>query len=247
MNEEYVTDIYDTQTENGDWIRVYECGGAWQSAVYLDEDRQNELVFPYMRRFNHAFSINRNIRDILLIGGAGYVWPASVCLSHPSVHIDVADIDPDAYEAAREWFFLPETDNITPIVSDGRKYLEHTEKQYDLIVDDAFSGKDPVYSLHTAEALGIIFRRLSECGIYCANLPGTSSTQDSEFLQNAYRTACQVFPYVIVTDAYSPLSESDTVNYVLFCARVPIRTDDMVRMDDQAGKVLRDSQERTGE
>ena len=247
MYQQPEIDIYDTETENGDWIRVYECNGAWQSAVYLDEDRQNELVFPYMRRFNHAFSMNRNIQRILLIGGAGYVWPSVVHLSHPSVQIDVADIDPDAYQYARDWFFLPETDRITPVVSDGRAYLEKTGLVYDLIIDDAFSGKEPVYALHTAEALRTIRTCLSEAGIYCANIPGKASVTESHFLQDVYRTAEEVFPHVIVTEAYSPLSESDSVNYVMFAAGQPIHTDDMIHMDGLTGTVLRDDDKRTGE
>ncbi|MBR4446569.1 MAG: fused MFS/spermidine synthase [Solobacterium sp.] len=233
-------DIYDVQTETGDWIRVYEWDGAWQSAVFLEEDRQNELVFTYMRRFNHIFAMKPDIERILLIGGAGYAWPNYVLHSRPHIVIDAADTDPNAYQRARDWFFLEESDHLHPYTEDGRSFLDHCDTMYDAVINDAFCGSEPVPHLHTVEALRTVQKHLRESGIYAANLPGGKTLQDSPFVLDALRTAKEVFPYVIVTEAFSTLSE-EVYNYVLFAASVPLHTDDMISTDGMDGTILRDA------
>lgn len=68
--------------------------------------------------------------------------------------IDVVEIDPDMTRLAKQYFNLGEYDNLSSIHSDGRVYLNTTEKKYDAILGDAFGSYYSIpYQLTTLETV----------------------------------------------------------------------------------------------
>ncbi|MDB6092526.1 MAG: hypothetical protein JWM32_88 [Verrucomicrobia bacterium] len=76
---------------------------------------------------------------------------------------DFWDIDPKSLQVARRNFtFVAESaGKINLIQRDGRKALEESKADYDLIVLDAFTGDGVPSHLLTAEAMNVYFRRLA--------------------------------------------------------------------------------------
>ena len=100
--------IYEDTDYEDNPIRVYDGGSSWQSATFLEEGKRNELVFQYMKAFNLAFEQGREIKKLLVVGGAGYAYPKYVISHYPDVAVDVVDLDSMAYETACRFFFLDE-------------------------------------------------------------------------------------------------------------------------------------------
>ncbi len=76
---------------------------------------------------------------------------------------DFWDIDPKAFHVARANFtFVAESaGKINLVEQDGRKALEDSKADYDLIVIDAFTGDGVPSHLLTSEAMALYFRRLA--------------------------------------------------------------------------------------
>lgn len=77
--------------------------------------------------------------------------------------VDFWDIDPKALRVARENFtYVAESPGkIDLILRDGRKALEESKKDYDVIVIDAFTGDGVPSHLLTREAMTVYFKRLA--------------------------------------------------------------------------------------
>lgn len=60
-------------------VRVLDIDGGMESATYIEEELQNELLFEYMYLFDLMFDENyledRQINDVLLIGGGAFIIP----------------------------------------------------------------------------------------------------------------------------------------------------------------------------
>lgn len=192
-------------------VRVLRVGGVFQSATYLDE-RRFSPVFAYYRAFDLAFRTPaaedaRASGTVLMLGGGGYAWPKHVLSVYPDVAIDVVEIDPAITAIARKHFFLDEAierfdgagrHRLDLICADGRAYLEQCPKRYDAIVNDTFSGAEPVASLTTVEAAQAAKRRLAEGGRYLANVVSRNDGSELAFLQSVVATLSSVFEHVYV-------------------------------------------------
>ena len=84
------------------------------------------------------------------------------------------------------------------------------EKKYNVIFNDAFSGKTPVKKLATLEAVMAYRDHLNEGGIYMANVIGRVFGEGSEFVKSAVATVSRVFRHVHVL--YTNPYEKDGIN-----------------------------------
>ena len=189
----------------GEKVRYYRHNGAFSSGTFLSDEKKYELVFDYPKRYEEAFRF-LDIRRALMIGGAGYQYP-KYYISHHKGTMDVVEIDPMAEKIAREWFFLDDlchdfdlqhTGRLACITADARDYLAETDKTYDAVFNDAFSGPDPVRKLATLEAVSAIRDHLTENGIYMSNIIGCTVGREAEFTKSMIATAKRVFRYVYV-------------------------------------------------
>jgi spermidine synthase len=72
---------------------------------------------------------------------------------------------------SQEYFFLQESPNLHIIHTDGRYYLNTSEKKYDVILSDAFSGlRTTPFQLTTIEAVQAMYNRLNDDGVVVENL-----------------------------------------------------------------------------
>lgn len=114
-------------------------------------------------RVIETLQANRPGINVGVIGlGAGTL----AAYARKSDAIDFWDIDPKSIRVARENFtFVAESPGkIDLILRDGRKALEETKTDYDLIVVDAFTGDGIPSHLLTREAMAVYFKRLEKRG-----------------------------------------------------------------------------------
>lgn len=223
-------------------VRVWINNGTWHSAVYTDRRYRFEPVFVYEQKFDLAFRMNENIRDILMIGSGMYTYPASVLHRFCSARVTAVEIDPSLLQTAEEYFFLDELgrrEDLHCVTGDGRRFLEETKEKYDLVVFDAYEGMMPYGRLVTEEAAVLYRQHLHNNGILTMNFPGAARLQDSDYLLDELKTLTSVFSCVRVVKAAAE-GMGKYCNYVIFASMDMISTEDMLEYDLSSTVILKD-------
>ena len=205
--------VYTVRDASGEPVRVLRRGGVYQSATYLGA-RRFEPVFAYYRAFDALFDLRLRTSRALMIGGGGFSWPKHALTSHRALSLDVAEIDPAVVDIARRHFFVDELEflladpktargnALSILVEDGRFALERAAvgdvPHYDAIINDSFSGADPVYELANVSAAQLAHGALVPGGVYLMNVVSRSEGMELRFLRDEVATLLQVFDHVEV-------------------------------------------------
>jgi spermidine synthase len=216
---------YDTQygkvsifnTENGeDSYRTLLVDKGHESATFIKEDKCNDLVYEYTKYYDLMFESSKDIKNTLMIGGAGYSYPKYYISNYLDKSMDVVEIDEDITDLAKKYFYLDKliddydlnnNKRLGLIADDGRTYLNKNTKKYDAILNDAFSGETPAVTLTTIEAVQKIYNSLTKNGLYLSNVISSIEGENSKFLKAEVNTLKQVFKnvYIIPCNSYNDL------------------------------------------
>lgn len=198
--------IYNAKRNNEN-IRMLNIDSGYESATYTDEGKQNDLVFAYTKFYDLMFKANIDIKDTMIIGGAGYSYPKYFISHYNNKNMDVVEIDAGITEIAKKYFYLDklikdynieQNHRLNLITADGRTYLNDTSKKYDAILNDAFSGDSPAKTLTTVEAVTKIKNALNNDGVYLTNIISSLEGDDSKFIRAEVNTLKKVFKNVYV-------------------------------------------------
>ena len=225
---------YDTQygrviiyngEEDGEKCRLLTIDKGNESATYIDEDKCYDLVFEYTKYYDLMFKSSREIKNVAMIGGAGYSYPKYFISHFLDKNMDVIEIDEKITEIAKNFFFLDKLINdfnldknnrLNLIEEDGRVFLNKNNKKYDAILNDAFSGESPAKTLTTIEAAQKIYSSLNDKGVYLTNIISSIDGRNSKFLKAEVKTLNQVFKNVyVVPCSYKDNSEKIQNNMVI--------------------------------
>lgn len=109
-------------------------------------------------------------RDVLVVGLGAGVIPRTLRHYYPDVSIDTVELDPTVVDVARKYFdFRPDARMVT-ITSDGRVYVKRCQKQYDIVILDAFQGTTIPFHLKTLEFFQQVKRVVRPGGVVVSNL-----------------------------------------------------------------------------
>ena len=195
--------VYETQTQYQE-LRVADMGDT--RTLYLDRQRHsamdksdpNRHVFEYTRYFHMPYlfaSDPDEIDRVLFVGGGGFTGPKRFVEEYDAT-VDVVEIDPEVISVSKEYFGVEESERLNIHNGDGRQYLRDTDREYDVIVLDAYKKDKVPFHLTTEEFMALSSDRLSEDGILLANLISAPSGPASKFYRAEYRTMDRVFPNV---------------------------------------------------
>ncbi len=186
-----------TVTEKNNFRTLY-IDGATQSQIDLDDP--SKLVIYYTKSFHLASLINPHLEEVLFVGGGGFSGPKSFLVNYEDIaKVDVVEIDPDVVEVAKKYFFVPEDDPRLEIINeDARVFLTQTDRKYDAIILDAYSGYEIPFHLMTREFYEILDERLDNDGVIISNFLGSLQGQSSKLFQSNYKTLQEIFPSVFV-------------------------------------------------
>ena len=184
-------------TEKNNFRTLY-IDGAVQSQMDLNDP--SKLVLDYTKSFHLTSLINPYLEEVLFVGGGGFSGPKSFLANYEYIaKIDVVEIDPVVVDVAKEYFFVPEDEPRLEIINeDARVFLTQTDRKYDAIILDAYSGYDIPFHLTTKEFYHILDERLTEDGIIVSNFLGALQGQNSKLFQSSYKTLQEIFPSVFV-------------------------------------------------
>ena len=255
--EEYIAS-YDTQYSKvevvnrrveGENIRYMLIGNGCESATYVDEDKKYELVVPYTKYYDLMYKANIDIKDALMIGGGGYSYPKYCVSHHPKTAMDVVEIDEQITELAKEYFYLDDAlrefnNRLNIINEDGKVFINTTDRKYDAVLNDAFTGTTPAESLTTLETVERIHDILNPGGVYLSNIIGSRSGAYSKFLAAEVNTISQVFDYVYIVPCgdmnNEEIIDTTSTNNMVIASDIPFDIPAAVNMDYKGSIILTD-------
>jgi spermidine synthase len=177
---------------------------SFSGASHLDTDDPTDLAFDYVKYYALYQAIDKKIDKALVIGGGIYSVPGALISEYDDVVVDVAEIEPGLEELAIEHFSLEKSPRIRTYVEDGRRLLSDSEEKYDLIFSDAYHSLYSIPAhLTTVEFFKLAKQRMSEDGVFVANLIGSVKQTSPSFLLSQAKTFQQVFPnnYFFATES----------------------------------------------
>ncbi|MCB9778218.1 MAG: fused MFS/spermidine synthase [Alphaproteobacteria bacterium] len=174
-----------------------------------DPDYEIRGVWTYMAAAPLWMETAKKDPDVLIVGLAGGTIARQFLEAFPESKVVGVEIDGDVVEVGRQ--FLDNDDpRIQPVVLDGRIYLDHTDKKFDVILMDAYRQPYIPFHLVTVEFFEQVNDRLNDGGVLAVNVASIRGVSQS-LAQMIYRTMKEVFPEVIWVDA----TQSNDVIYAM--------------------------------
>ena len=184
-------------TDDGQ-VRHLKFGDSLQSGMYVVDPVKSD--FRYTEYFHLAWAFKRDIHSVLFLGLGGGSTPKKFHADYPSLDIDIVEIDPVVVEVAERYFHFRNGPRMRVIIDDARAYLAKTDKQYDLIVHDAYFSEAVPFHLITREFFHAAVPCLTPTGVFAFNLISDVVGPDNALFRAVYKcwqelfTAIHVFP-----------------------------------------------------
>lgn len=128
--------------------------------------------------------------DTALVIGLGCGYTSQKLMSVGTIDVTTVELDPEVVKASKEF-----TD-ITPIIDDGRRWLTHSDKKFDIIItqpDHPYSGS---WQLFTLEYFKLVSNHLTDNGITAQWIPASNMQLEDFYI--TYNTFHKVFEHVYI-------------------------------------------------
>ena len=145
--------------------------GMVQGGIELKHYQSTYEYNYYMQFISHMLVPDG--RNCLVIGvGLGIIpnW-----FEQQGIKCDVVDINPAVVDIAKKYFKFQISGDI--FIEDARYFLSSTERQYDFIVLDVFTGEMTPTHLLSVEALELVRKRLTPKGVLAVNMIGSLQSE----------------------------------------------------------------------
>ena len=165
-------------------------------SVYNEDELRTEGAWDYFLAapfFNSPPFLAKQVGNLCLIGLAGGTVARQYTAAFGPIPIDGVELDPAIIEVGRKWFAMTEP-NLRVVVQDGRYFLAHTQRRYDVVAVDAYRAPYIPFHLTTREFFALVRDHLSERGVVAVNVGRTDV--DYRLVAALEATMSQVFPSV---------------------------------------------------
>lgn len=166
--------------------------------------------FEYTDFFHMPFILDPTISSVLFLGLGGGTGPKTFLAAYPKAKIQVAEIDPQVLDVARQFFGLPQDPRLQVNIEDGRVAVQRGKSLYGAIIVDAYASGPygPYLPQHmvTQEFFRAAWQRLQNGGTLVYNVAGKQNNIWQEGVQSIYATLCSVFQVVYVFEARSTIN-----------------------------------------
>ncbi|WP_035766256.1 spermidine synthase [Butyrivibrio sp. NC2002] len=165
--------IIQDKIENGRAVRLLLYDKIRESGMYLDDYGKQDPLFYYMQTLKLITEHYPDIKNTLMIGGGGFVYPQIYLYKHPERSITVIENNPGLVELAKKYFSLDTNDkHLTINITDGFKYIsDHAgDGSFDMIVFDAYTGDKAANDILSAQSLVKMHKMLKKEGILALNM-----------------------------------------------------------------------------
>jgi spermidine synthase len=192
----------------------------WESITYLNGNKN--LIFPYTQEFADVAKVVPDTQSMLMVGGGTFTVPEFLANLKPSSRVDAVEIDGQLISLSKKYFAFHQSPNLHIIQADGRQFLNHNTRQYNLVFLDAFSGGVPPFQLLTKEATQRINTSLAPGGTVVMNIVAHRTGNGAALAASVAKTYEQVFAHVAVYPVEAQLSPSTQQNLLLLASQKPL-------------------------
>jgi len=158
--------VYVTQHNSTVSLRA---GSRFSRSSALDKNSPYRHIFEYTGLMIMGLSYLDKPENALIIGLGGGTLTKYLKKYYPDLEIDNVEMDPVVVKVARDYFDFTESPTNRVYVLDGRRFLQKSDKKYDLIFLDAYYGSYIPFHLLTREFLNLVKSRLSMKGVVISN------------------------------------------------------------------------------
>jgi hypothetical protein len=197
-------------TQRGGKLLLSFGSGLEQSSVLVERPAYLTHEYTQIMLLGLLFVEVRHI-TLLGLGGGGLVH----CLSHfyPQCPLQVVELRQQVIEVARNWFKLPQTEQITLHCGDAARYIAGApDARTDLILSDLYESDGMSEVQASAFYIRNCARHLTEKGVMVLNFHQLPAPQ-SELMQAINEQFAEVF----VCDVFSG-------NFVMYCLKMPMQS-----------------------
>jgi spermidine synthase len=160
-----------TVAEDGNRRNLYMDGDTLQSCMLLAEP--NGLYLEYSQAMMCALLFQPSPQNVLLVGLGGGSLVKFLLEFYPGARIDVAEINPEVVQVARQYFLLPADERLRIIRAPGEEVVAErlaAGDRYDIILLDAFDENGPARALLEENFLNCCRALLAKRGVFAMNL-----------------------------------------------------------------------------
>lgn len=179
------------------------------------------LIVPY---FNQPPYTADQVSSLALIGSAAGTVAKQYTYFYGPIVIDGAEIDPEIIRVGREYFAMNEP-NFNVTAQDGRYFLAHSPRRYDVIAIDAYRPPYIPFHLTTREFFRQVRDHLTDTGVVAVNVGRTPT--DWRLVQVLASTLKTEFPSVYTIDLAQP--DQDLINVLVVATRQPTRLENLAQ------------------
>ncbi|MDP3747152.1 MAG: methyltransferase domain-containing protein [Phenylobacterium sp.] len=178
-------------------------------ALYTHVDAEGVNLLEYVSAMEAALKDRENL---LLLGTAGGALATQ--LSRRGAKVTAVDNWPTAFEIARRWFHLPA--EVECIHADALTFLRSTERRWDAVAIDVFSGTEIPDAMLTTDIGQLLAGVLSPGGLIVWNVADCTASWPAQWIARALR-ATGLTPRLV------PVLAEDVGNTLVVCRAWPSR------------------------
>jgi SAM-dependent methyltransferase len=181
--------------------------------------RDGAPAFAFIHQLEALRFLRPAAKDLLVIGlGIGSL---PMALRPYGIAADVVEIDPAVVRFAQSNFGFS-TDGAIH-VEDARTFVGRTDRRYDLVVHDTFTGGSTPEHLMSLEVLRDLHRILRPGGVVAVNFAGYQRGPNAAASWAVARTLRAVFPVVrIFRDSDPEVRPNEVGNMIYFASDAPL-------------------------
>jgi spermidine synthase len=184
------------------------------SIIGAEVRRTRESAFSFVYLLELVRFMRPDARALLQLGlGTGSLLTA---LAPYGIVSDFVEIDPAVIRFASSYFGF--TPNGAAFTEDARTFLNRTERKYDIVVHDTFTGGSTPAHLLSREVLGKVKTILKPGGLLVLNFVGGTAGAEAEASWAVARTLRSVFKSVRAFGDEAPDHRAASIQNIVFFA-----------------------------
>lgn len=167
-----------------------------QSAIDLADPFVSRILYP---DYTHlALAAKPDAERVLVLGLGGGAITKRFWRDYPEVRVDSVEIDPVVVDIAEDYFWLPRDERLETFVEDARRYVQRTDRTYDIVIVDAYYSDSLPFHLTTQEFLREVRTVMSPDGVLAYNVISSAAGENSDLFRSMHRTADSVWERLFV-------------------------------------------------
>lgn len=166
-------------------------------SVYQKQDTLTGMYYDYAMAAPLMTGKNPSDCSVLILGMGTGTYSTQCEKYYGAMDVEGVEIDKDITGLARKYFNLSEKTTVTTY--DGRAYLQAVDKQYDVIMVDAYQDITIPFQMSTVEFFTMVRNHLKENGVMVVNM-NMRGKEEGSINQYLADTISAVFSDVYTVD-----------------------------------------------